>query len=65
MQTGKNTETLDLVWGIEAIGKVIGRTAPQTYYLLRTGSLPAKQVGENRWVASRQKLVDFFMGDAP
>lgn len=64
MQTNGHTEPLDLVWGIEAIGKVIGRSIPQTHYLLRTGAIPAKKVGEERWVASRQKLVDFFMGDA-
>ena len=54
---------LDLVWGIEEIGKLIGRTYPQTHYLLRTGKLPAKQVGE-RWVASRAKLAAFFLEDA-
>lgn len=57
------SEALDLVWGAEAIAKVIGRTATQTHYLLRTGKLPAKQVGE-RWVASRAKLVAFFLDDA-
>ncbi|MCO6386218.1 DNA-binding protein [Aliihoeflea sp. 40Bstr573] len=58
------TETaLDLVWGIEAIARLIGRTERQTYHMLRTGNLPAKQVG-NRWVAERGKLVAFFMEDA-
>lgn len=64
MNAKTHNEPLDLVWGIEAIGKVIGRTVPQTHYLLRTGAIPAKKVGEERWVASRQKLIDFFMGDA-
>lgn len=54
---------LDLVWGIEAISKVIGRGYQQTSYMLRTGKLPARQVGE-RWVASRQKLTEFFLGEA-
>lgn len=54
---------LDLVWGIEAIARLIGRTERQTYHMLRTGNLPAKQVG-NRWVAERGKLVAFFMEDA-
>ncbi|PSJ55780.1 hypothetical protein [Pseudaminobacter soli (ex Li et al. 2025)] len=58
-----NEESLDLVWGAEAIAKVIARTPTQTHYLLRTGKLPAKQVGE-RWVASRRKLVSFFLEDA-
>jgi hypothetical protein len=61
--TSKDDEALDLIWGIENIGRLIGRTVPQTYHMLRTGKLPAKQVGE-RWVASRQKLIDFFMEDA-
>ncbi len=36
---------LDLVWGIENIGKVIGRNVPQTYHMLKNGHLPARQVG--------------------
>jgi len=57
----KDTKELDLIWGIEEIGKLIGRTYQQTYYMVATGKLPmVKRVGE-RYVASRQKLVDFFM----
>jgi len=55
---------LDLVWGIEAIGKLIGRNYQQTYHMVRSGQLPmVKQVGE-RYVASRSKLIAFFMEDA-
>ena len=55
---------LDLVWGIEAIGRLIGRTYQQTYHMVRAGQLPmVKQVGE-RYVTSRSKLIAFFMGDA-
>lgn len=50
---------LDLLWGVEAIAKVIGRTYQQTHHMLRTGQLPAKQVG-NRWVVSRAELERFF-----
>jgi hypothetical protein len=63
METSTDNEALDLVWGAEAIAKLIGRTATQTHYLLRTGKLPAKQVGE-RWVASRAKLIAFFLENA-
>lgn len=57
-------KTLDLIWGIEGIGEVIGRTYSQTYHLVRAGKLPmVKQIGE-RYVASRRKLVAFFMDDA-
>lgn len=54
---------LDLVWEVKAIAKLIGRTERQTFYLLSTGQLPAKKVGE-RWVAERGKLLRFFMEDA-
>lgn len=60
----ENGETLDLVWGVEDIGKLIGRSYQQTYHMIRSGKLPmVKQVGE-RYVASRQKLVAFFLEDA-
>jgi hypothetical protein len=60
----KEAESLDLVWGIEAIGKLIGRNYQQTYHMVRSGQLPmVKQVGE-RYVASRSKLIAFFMEDA-
>ncbi|MCX5579441.1 hypothetical protein [Kaistia terrae] len=55
---------LDLIWGVEGIGKLIGRTYQQTYHMIRGGQLPmVKQVGE-RYVASRSKLIAFFMEDA-
>lgn len=53
-------EGLDLVWGLKAIGEVIGQSVPQTHHMLRNGYLPARQVGE-KWVASRSKLISFFM----
>lgn len=55
---------LDLIWGVEAIGKLIGRTDRQTYHMISSGNLPVvKQVGE-RYVASRSKLISFFMESA-
>ncbi|RVO34831.1 hypothetical protein [Sinorhizobium meliloti] len=57
----KKNEALDLVWGIDEIGKLIGRNFQQTYHMIRSGHLPmVKQVGE-RYVASRRKLIAFFM----
>lgn len=59
-----DTKELDLIWGIEEIGKLIGRTYQQTYYMVVTGKLPmVKRVGE-RYVASRSKLIAFFLEDA-
>ncbi|MDW9773063.1 hypothetical protein GOA89_14795 [Sinorhizobium meliloti] len=60
----KKREALDLVWGIDEIGKLIGRNFQQTYHMIRSGRLPmVKKVGE-RYVASRQKLIAFFTEDA-
>jgi len=56
-------ENLDLIWGLEDISKAIGRTVRQTHYMLSTGKLPAKQIG-NRWVVERSKLIAFFMETA-
>lgn len=59
-----NNEALDLIWGVESIGKLIGRTYQQTYHMIQNGHLPmVKQVGE-RYVASRQRLIEFFIADA-
>jgi hypothetical protein len=51
--------SLDLIWGVSAISKAIGRTERQTFYLLEMGKLPATKLGE-RWVASRGGLHKFF-----
>jgi hypothetical protein len=60
----RKDDALDLIWGIEEIGKLIGRTYAQTYHMVRAGKLPmVKQIGE-RYVASRQKLISFFLEDA-
>ncbi|WP_343217222.1 hypothetical protein [Hoeflea sp.] len=60
----QNTDPLDLIWGVGEIGKLIGRSYQQTYHMITTGKLPmVKQVGE-RYVASRAKLIAFFMEDA-
>ena len=52
-------ETIDLVWGVSAIAKLIGRSDRQTYDMLAGGHLPAKQIG-NRWVAKREAIERFF-----
>ena len=55
----KQSDALDLVWGIKAIGSVIGRSDRQTYDMLVSGHLPARQVG-HRWVAKREAIERFF-----
>jgi hypothetical protein len=51
----------DIVWGVDGIGKVIGRNARQTFHLIDTGKLPVKKIG-GRWCASRSGLRKFFAG---
>jgi hypothetical protein len=58
-----NGRSLNLIWEVKAIAKLIGRTERQTFHLLDAGLLPAKKVG-GRWVADRGKLLRFFMEDA-
>jgi hypothetical protein len=60
----KQESGLDLIWGVEEIGRVIGRNFQQTYHMIKSGHLPmVKQVG-GRYFASRQKLISFFMDSA-
>ncbi len=54
------SENLDLVWGADAIARLIGRTTRATFHMLDNGELPAKKVG-GRWVAERNKLLSFFL----
>ena len=62
----KETEALDLVWGIQAIADIIGRNYQQTYHMGASGQLPVvKQLpGSERYYASRKQLIAFFMGNA-
>lgn len=53
---------IDLVWGAKAIGQEINRNARQTYWLLESGRLPAKKIGD-QWVAERGKLRAALVGD--
>ena len=59
----EQAQALDLIWGVDAIAKEIGRSPRQTYHMVTKGELPAKQIG-SRWVIERNKLMNFFLGDA-
>ena len=59
----KSEYGLDLVWGVQAIADIIGRSYQQSYHMISSGKLPVvKRIGE-RYVVSRQKLIDFFMSE--
>jgi hypothetical protein len=54
MTTIDETTASDLVWGADAIARVIGRSERATFHLLSSGLLPAKKIG-GKWVGSREK----------
>jgi hypothetical protein len=59
MSDTKETEAeSDAVWGAENIGREIGRTAQQIYYLYGQGHLDGAvtKLGPKTYVASRRKL---------
>ncbi|TPJ34252.1 DNA-binding protein [Mesorhizobium sp. B2-6-5] len=50
---------LSLIWGSAAIAAELGVTQRQCFYMLETGKLPARKIGE-RWVADRAALHALF-----
>lgn len=61
MEADRNS--LDLIWGISAIARIIGRTDRQTFHMVSNGEIPAKKIG-SRWVIERGKLIALFTGEA-
>jgi hypothetical protein len=53
------SETLDLIWGAEAIARLIGKTPRATLHLLERERIPATKRG-GQWVISRKKLERWF-----
>jgi hypothetical protein len=64
----RETDGLDLIWGVRAIGKEVNLTPKQTYYVLEQGHLPAQKVG-GRWCSNRRSLRSYFkalvLGELP
>lgn len=56
----ENTKSLDLIWGVAAIGEVIGLTARQTHHYASNGKIPVKKIN-GRWCAERGQLTKWFM----
>jgi hypothetical protein len=56
--TKQHSAETDAVWGAENIGKEIGRTAEQVYYLYRIGALAGAvtKLGRKTFVGSRREL---------
>ncbi len=52
----------DLLWGVAAIAKAIGRTERQTFHLLSKNLLPARKIG-GRYCAARSTLRKCLTGE--
>ncbi len=63
MNSDKPPDDFTLVWGAAAIGREIGRTPRQSFYLLEKGFIPSAQKIGTQWVASRQGLHKTFVGN--
>jgi hypothetical protein len=50
------SDDLGIVWGVEAIGKIINRTPRQTHYLLSKGAIPAARRCGGLWCADKAGL---------
>ena len=64
MTTPKISE-LDLdrpVWGLQAIGEIIGRNRFQTHHMLRKGRIDADRIGR-RWASTPRRLLRQFAGN--
>jgi hypothetical protein len=53
-------DDLDVVWGAQAIGEVIGVPPRKAFHLLSTGAIPGRKIG-SQWVSERNKLKAFFL----
>jgi len=51
-----------LVWGVDEIAKVIGRTPRQTFHILARGQLKTPLKVGGKWVANREALIRELSG---
>lgn len=51
----------DIVWGAEAIGKVLGLRKRQAHHFLATGKINAARKVGGAWCASRRELLRQFV----
>lgn len=63
MNTINDNDSIDVLWGADAIGRAIGVNRRRAFYLLENGLIPAKQVG-GRWCVRRSELVKAFSTEA-
>lgn len=47
----------EFIWGASAIGKFLGLSTRQVYWMLENGQLPAKKIGD-RWMTTKTALTE-------
>jgi len=52
----------DILWGVKAIARALGRTERATFHLCEKGHLPVAKIG-GRWCISWAKLRAFIDGE--
>ena len=55
-QVREHDDDLGIVWGAEAIGRVINQTPRQTHYMLSRGLIKAARQCGGRWYADKAGL---------
>ena len=56
-QPGTHDPAADLIWGAEAIGRVLGINRERVFYLIKTKAIPVSRINKRTIVASRRKLM--------
>lgn len=60
LQTHHDATCFDLLWGVTAISKAIGRSKPTTSEMLERGQIPPAKKYGTRWCVSRRRLAEQF-----
>lgn len=53
-------EPIDIIWGAENIGILIGKSTRATFAMLERGHIPGAKKFGGQWGISRRKLLDFL-----
>ena len=57
--TPNEGNSLELIWGADAIGDAIGKNARQTFHMLQAGTIPACKVEKN-WSSEYNDLRNYL-----
>jgi hypothetical protein len=63
-QVREHDDDLGIVWGAEAIGRVINQTQRQTHYMLSRGLIKAARQCGGKWYADKAGLRAQFCSPA-